>query len=63
MVLAFPRWYDSCGSILSCAIFILREQSQRVYAVSKEGFITEVIDAGSLLLVSDIPAEVGDPSL
>lgn len=40
-----------------------REQSQRVYAVSKKRFITEVIDTVSNLLVSDITADVGDPSL
>lgn len=40
-----------------------KEKSHRIYAVSKEHFIREVIDAASSLLVTDMTNDVGDPSL
>ena len=40
-----------------------REKSHRVYAFSKEHFIREVIDTASVLLVTDMTNDIGDPSL
>ena len=40
-----------------------KEKSHRIYALSKEHFIQEVIDAASSLLVTDMTNDVGDPSL
>jgi hypothetical protein len=39
------------------------EKSHRVYAFSKEHFIREVIDVVSILLVTDMTNDIGDPSL
>jgi hypothetical protein len=39
------------------------EKSTRIYALSKEHFIREVIDAASSLLVTDMTNDVGDHSL
>jgi hypothetical protein len=40
-----------------------KEQSHRVYAISKAHFIREVIEAASILLVTDVTNDVGDPLL
>jgi hypothetical protein len=40
-----------------------KEKSHRVYAFSKEHFIREVIDVVSILLLTDMTNDVGDPSL
>lgn len=40
-----------------------KEKSSRVYAISKEYFIAEVIDAISSLLLVDLTNDIGDPSL
>jgi hypothetical protein len=39
------------------------EKSHRVYVFSKRHFIREVIDVVSILLVTDMTNDVGDPSL
>ena len=55
------RGGEHCWSVVDAPYG--REQSHRVYAVSKKHFIREVIDAASSLLVTDITNDVGDPSL
>lgn len=40
-----------------------KEQSHRIYALSKKHFICEVIDVVSCLLVTDMTNDVGDSSL
>ncbi|GLV60542.1 hypothetical protein KDH_73610 [Dictyobacter sp. S3.2.2.5] len=40
-----------------------QEKSHRVYALSQEHFIREVIDSASSLLVTDMTNDVGDPTL
>lgn len=40
-----------------------KEKSYRVYALSKEHFIQEVIDTASILLVADMTNDIGDPLL
>jgi hypothetical protein len=40
-----------------------KEKSYRVYVFSKEYFIREVIDVVSILLVTDMTNDIGDPSL
>ena len=39
------------------------EKSHRVYSLSKEHFIREVIEVVSILLLTDMTNDVGDPSL
>jgi hypothetical protein len=39
------------------------EKSHRVYAFSRQHFIVEVIDAASILLVTDMTNDIGDSSL
>ena len=39
------------------------EKSHRVYSLSKEQFIPELIDTASSLVVTDVTNDVGDPTL